>query len=34
MDICTTHPPDFAVSAEHTARCWLHDPAGVAGRTA
>jgi peptide/nickel transport system ATP-binding protein len=34
MEICATHPPDFEVKAGHTARCWLHDRAGAAGRTA
>ena len=34
MEICATHPPDFEVSAGHTARCWLRDPEVAAGRTA
>jgi peptide/nickel transport system ATP-binding protein len=29
MDICTTRPPDFAISPGHAARCWLYDPALV-----
>jgi peptide/nickel transport system ATP-binding protein len=34
MEICATHPPDFEVKPGHTARCWLHDQARTAGRTA
>jgi peptide/nickel transport system ATP-binding protein len=33
MDICATHPPDFAAAPDHLARCWLLDgdaePAGA-----
>jgi peptide/nickel transport system ATP-binding protein len=27
MKICAEHPPDFTAGPDHTARCWLHDPA-------
>jgi peptide/nickel transport system ATP-binding protein len=26
MEICATHPPDFATEPGHTAKCWLYDP--------
>jgi peptide/nickel transport system ATP-binding protein len=30
MAICAEHPPDFTAGPDHTARCWLRDPARVA----